>query len=1540
VERSVAMVVAALAVLKAGGALVALDPAYPKERLATIIEDAGLTVLLTDDSLLQQFPRHTGIALCVDAEAEPFPDESSDNPVVGVAPDNPMYAIYTSGSTGQPKGILVPHRAFANLLAWQMEQSRLGPGVKTVQFSTFGFCVSFQEIFSTWCSEGTLVLADEMTRRDMGGLGTFLEAEGIERLHLPYAALKHLAEAASGTAALPSRLREVITAGEQLRVTPTVRELFARLPACSLHNQYGASETHVVSSLALTGDPEAWPAIPAVGRIISNVQIHLLDGMLQPVPVGVRGEMYAGGSCMPRAYLKDPVLTAQKMVPDPYSQAPGARLYRAGDLGRYAADGRIEYLGRIDGQVKVRGFRVELGEVETVLARHPQVRDAAVVAMAAHDGQRLVAYVVPEEEGRLPVDELRAHLKQVLPEHMIPSVFLEMAALPLNANGKLDQAALPRPESFDQKVSTVYMAPRTPAEEVLAGLWAEVLGVERVGTLDSFFELGGHSLLATQVVSRARRVFGIDLPLRALFEAPTVRDLAVRVELLQRRGLKPDAPPLVPLPRTGDLPLSFAQERLWFLDRFEPGTAVYNLPLAIRLEGPLDAAALAASLGEIVRRHEALRTVFPARDGRPVQRVAPAAPFVLPRVDLSGLGPAALAEARRLAAEDAQRPFELDRGPLFRPLLLLLSADGGHHVLLATLHHIVSDGWSMGVFFRELTALYGAFRAGRPSPLAELPVQYADFARWQRQWLAGEALAAEVAYWRRLQDLPPLLDLPTDHPRPGVRRAGGATLSFSLPGDLAAALHELAQGSAATLFMVLLAGYQLLLARLSQQDDLAVGTPIANRNRLEIEGLIGYFVNTLVLRASTAENPRFRQLLEQVRGETLSAYAHQDLPFEKLVDELAPERNLAYTPLFQAMFVFQNVPLDDGADVLPGLALSPFGAPGNTAKFDLTLTLEEKDAGLAGALEYSTDLFEETTMRRLLGHFERLLGRIVAEPEAPVWSLPFLSAQELHQLLAEWSGGGAGGVRAASLPARFAGIVADVPDAVAAVLGDAVLSYGELDRRARRLARRLLAQGVRPGDRVGLCAERGLEMVAAILGILQAGGAYLPLDPAQPRERLLFLLADAQAPFVLAGAAPLTALGGLAGYGGEVLVLERCCLEAEAETDGAEAPWPAVAVAAEWLAYVIYTSGSTGQPKGVVVTHGNVLRLFEATEPWFGFGPSDVWTLFHSYTFDFSVWELWGALLYGGRLVVVPYLVSRSPQDFLRLVESQRVTVLNQTPSAFRNLVAVERETGEHGAGQTLRWVIFGGEALEPRSLGPWFEAHGDERPRLVNMYGITETTVHVTYRPMVRADAESGAGSRIGGPIPDLSVHVLDRFGQPVPIGVAGELYVGGEGVAAGYLERPALTAERFVPDSWGGGAGRRLYRSGDLVLWRATGELEYRGRIDHQVKVRGFRIELGEIESALAQHPGVGEAAVLMRDDGGDQRLVAYVTGAAGAAPRVEELRAHLKERLPEYMVPAAFVELAALPLTPNGKLDRRALPAPGAARPELGEGYVAPR
>jgi amino acid adenylation domain-containing protein len=1516
-ERSLDLVVALYGVLKAGGAYVPVDPGYPADRIAYMLEDATAPVLLTQAALVERLPAApAGTAvLALDAMADELAAESGTAPGAAIAPSQLAYMIYTSGSTGRPKGAMNEHRGIVNRLLWMQEAFGLGARDVVLQKTPFSFDVSVWEFFWPLQTGAVLEVARPEGHKDPAYLADLIERARVTTLHFVPSMLQVFLEQ-PGLDIQCASVRRVICSGEALPYDLTER-CFARLPKAELHNLYGPTEAAV--------DVSHWPCVRdevrrlvPIGRPIANTRLYVLDPRGEPCPVDVPGELHIGGVQVGRGYHGRPDLTAERFVADPFAGTAEARMYRTGDLARWLADGTIEYLGRLDHQVKVRGFRIELGEIEAAIGAMPDVREAAVVARQDSPGDvRLVGYLVPAGERPVDVAALRAALGRVLPDYMVPSAFVALEALPLSPSGKVDRKALPAPEAG--ATAREYVAPRTPSEELVAGVWRQVLKLERVGVHDSFFELGGHSLLATQVVARLREAFGTDIPLRLVFESPNLAALAAAAELTARETHGTAMPAIVPAPRDGELPLSFAQQRLWFLDQLEPGSALYNNPTAIRLTGALDAAALERTLAEIVRRHEALRTTFGAAEGRPVQVIAAESPEpVLHHVDLTALpSESREAEAMRLAALEARRPFDLAGGPLFRVTLYRLGETD--HLAMLVMHHIVSDGWSMGVMVREIAALYSAFAGGRAegvSPLPPLPIQYADYAAWQRGWLQGEALERQVSYWRKqLAGAPPLLELPTDRPRPAVQSFRGATRWFRLPAALSRELGALSQREGVTLFMTLLAGWQALLSRYSGQTDVSVGTPIANRTRAELEGLIGFFVNTLVLRTDLSGSPSFRELLGRVRETALGAYAHQDLPFETLVEAVQPTRDLKHTPLFQVMFVLDNSPRDPV--VLDGLTLAPVEAESGVSRFDMTLLATETADGLAGSVQYSTDLFDASTIDRMLGHWERLLAAVAADPARPVSSIPLLDDAERAQVVGAWNHTAAPFAAERCAHEIVAAHAALRPDAEALRFEGRSVSYGELDARANRLAHHLRSLGVEPDSLVGVCAERSPELIVALLAAMKAGGAYLPLDPAYPADRLRFMLEDAKPAVLLTteqagGALPATGVPTFR-------------LDADAHLLAAlPTTTPDTTASPESLAYVIYTSGSTGRPKGALLEHQGLANLVGAQRRLFGIEPGRRVLQFASPSFDASVWETFMALGNGATLVLAPRDVLASPEELAGVLRREAVTTVTLPPSMLRNLS--DRDL------TALDTIIVAGERCPRELVERWAPGR-----RFFNAYGPTETTVCATVAQCDPSDLRSPS---IGRPLPNVTAHVLDTAMQPVPVGVPGELWVGGVALARGYHDRPELTAERFVPDPFSDDVTARLYRTGDLVRRRADGEIEFLGRVDEQVKIRGFRIELGEVESALAAHPGVREAVALAREDApGEQRLVAYLVAADGAELSVGELRGFLRERLPEFMVPSVFVPVDAIPLTPNGKVDRRALPAPDGARTDLQRPYVAP-
>ena len=1500
-ERTPDMLVAVLGVLKSGAAYVPLDPSHPRERLELILEAAKPQTVITE----------LGRAVAPSPAKQGRAGEGASL----------AYILFTSGSTGRPKGVQIPHRALINFLLSMAREPGLEPSDTLLAVTTLSFDIAGLELLLPLIVGARAEIATreeasdaELLKTRLAGATVMQATPATWRMLLDAGWEGGDIKALCGGEALPSDLAA--------RLLPRV---------ASLWNMYGPTETTIWSATRRVAHAKEGASI-AVGGAIANTQLYVLDRRLQPVPVGVAGELCIGGEGLARGYLDAPDLTAERFVPDPFA---GGRMYRTGDLVRWRPDGTLEFLGRIDFQVKVRGFRIELGEIEISLAAHPAVRQA----VAGLRGDRLVAWFVADGENTEA--GLREHLKGRLPEFMIPSAFVMLEAFPLTPSGKVDRRTLPEPGLAAGRRHLATVAPRGPVEELIAGIWCELLRVDRVGSDDSFFELGGHSLLATQLVSRLRRVFGVELPVRQLFEAPTLSRLAGRVQAARAGGGEAIASPIPRRSHPRPPRLSFGQERLWFLDRLIPGSAAYNISVALRLSGDLRVPALSAALDEVVRRHEVLRTTFRQSGGEPRQAIAPELRLPLPVLDLRDLPEAEReAEALRRLALEAERPFDLELGPLVRALLLRVGRDEWRGALV--LHHIVADGWSTDVLVREMGVLYGTCMAGEPSSLPELSIQYADFAEWQRERLQGEWLGAQMAWWReRLAGVPPLLELPADRPRPAVQRYRGRDLRQELSSDLVLSLAAFCRAEGATFFMGLLTGFAALLQRYTGRADVVVGTPVAGRDREELEGLIGLFLNSLALRVGLAGDPGFGEALARTRETVLGAFANQELPFEKLVDELAPQRNLSHAPVYQVMLVLQNPSGDTLA--LPGVELSRIALAGSTSKLDLTLNAQEEGGRLRVRWLYNSDLFDAATISRLSGHLEQFLSAALAEPGRRLAELALLTPAEERQVR-EWNATARPYPADVCLHELIAAQAARTPDRPAVAFEGTTLSYGELDAAARRLARRLADLGVGPDVPVAVFAERSLEMVVALLGVLQAGGAYLPVDPDYPADRVAWMLSDSGVPVILAQGRLLDRLPeGLPEHGGRVISL-----------DGAAAISPAGAtepglsrlpnVEPSNLAYVIYTSGSTGRPKGTMNSHRGIVNRLLWMQEQYGLTAGDSVLQKTPFSFDVSVWEFFWPLMTGARLVVARPGGHQDPGYLVETIVSQGITTLHFVPSmlqVFLGAPGVERCA-------SLRRVVCSGEALPPDLSHRFQERFPAGAAGLHNLYGPTEAAVDVTYWPCGRE--EGRASVPIGYPVANTQIRLLDANLQMVPAGVPGELHIGGVQLARGYLARPELTAEKFIPDPFGE-PGARLYKTGDLARYLPhgpggpDGAVDFLGRIDHQVKVRGLRIELGEIEAALAAHPAVREAVVLARSGGaalGDVSLAAYVTLTGGsAAPALAELRAALARHLPEHMLPSALVVLEALPLSPNGKADRKALariaPEAAAGGPA---GSVAPR
>lgn len=1506
-EWSFDAVVAALAVLKAGGAYVPVDPASPPERLSYILEDSAAVAILTREVFAENLTSPWLQVISMDAEQDLWRHEDSSPPPSSVEPANLAYVLYTSGSTGKPKGVQVTHAGITAVSRAMRTTTPFTSSTRAFQYVSLMWDTATLQLMLVLGAGGSLVLHSAPSRLTNAELLAECERSAVNTLVIPPTALHPLCEdVAKGTVAMPAGIRLLMSGGEIPNPSRIRAFATAAGPLCYI-NAYGPTEASVNVTAFVSPPGAAWlenlSSIPA-GAVLPGVSVHILDRDLHSVPLGTYGEICIGGEGVARGYLNRPDLTAEVFLPDPFSSKYGARLYRSGDRGRLLPSGDLDFLARVDDQVKIRGTRIEPGEIEAALREAVPVSECFVEARAdANSDIQLLAFVVPKGNAPFDVAAARAGLQRRLPEVMIPSAFIAIDKLPRTAGGKIDREALRAYRVVSRPADEVHVAPRNPMEEIVAGLWARVLHREAIGVTDDFFEIGGHSLAATHLISTLREVLQLDLPLSMIFELPTVGAFAAAATRLQDSGAAP-LDPLQPAPRDKPLAVSFGQERLWILAEMSPLSPAYNMIAAIDLNEPIDPDVLKHSFVELRRRHAVLRSIYPARDGRPAYLVQSADAKGFEFVDLTALAePARLGACENLMRETVQRPFDLSAGPLTRAALFQLAPD--RFRILLVVHHIAADGWSMHIIRNEFPDIYRAFSAGQPSPLPELPLQYSDFSAWQRTQVEQGRFAHQLAYWRRqLGGSPRLVTLPPDRPRSDVLHQAGADFSWNFPHELADVLRARAVSESVTPFMVLAAALAVALGRYAHIEDVAIGVPVSGREALAAQRLVGFFVNTIVLRCDLSGAFSIRELLRRVRKIALDGWANQDLPFERVVQELRPERSPGQSPLFQVMLSYQHT--DAAGDSETANRVPDTGA----ALFDLCVSVADNGRDLACTVQYSAQMYEASTIERFSLYWRSLLTAMIeSDPLARVHELALIDVQERRQILAR------GAARADASPATrclhewFEDSVRRWPQRIAVSCAGHSLTYAELDVAANRLAARLRSAGVRPEAVVGVSLERSPELIVALLAVLKAGGAYLPLESSLPVERRRWMIQDAGALCVVSdGSAPAKDYTGL--------------LVVNINPDRAQEippPGPGV-VQPSNLAYVLYTSGSTGRPKGVMVEHRQVSRLFAITQAGMAFSEEDVWTLFHSFGFDFSVWEIFGALLYGARLVIVPAAAARSPRDFSELLEREQVTILNQTPSAFWQLVAQTPRLPSF-----IRLVVFGGESLNANRLGQWMRAQ-ERPPRMVNMFGITETTVHVTAID-IHADDPAHGASPIGAQLADLELYLLDGGLNPVSTGVPGEICVGGAGLARGYRNKPALTAERFVPNPFGGG---RLYRSGDLGRYLADGSLEHLGRIDHQVKIRGFRIELGEIETVIASYPTVRDCVVLPHEYGeGDTRLVAYVSGLARESENAE-LRSHLQERLPEYMVPAALIDVPGLPLTANGKLDRAALPDPARYTP----------
>jgi len=1505
VERSLDMVVGILGVLKAGGAYVPIDPNYPQDRISYMLEDTAAQIVLTskagNEKLIGTIPVQ---AIELDVDKHEIEEENSSNLEVVISPKQLAYVIYTSGSTGQPKGVMIEHGSLVNYLVnSKTHYINEGDG-KTGSFIhlSYTFDASLTAMFMPLITGKNVVIGSKAA-------GDVFTDNNLEK-YAPYDFIKITP---SHLDLLPKAFKnneggwltgKLVVGGEALRLSQ-LESIIKEGIEVEVVNEYGPTEATVGSSVygfSTTGEHAFVQNEVPIGKPISNARIHILSGNNELAPIGVIGEICVGGAGVARGYLNRSELTAEKFIKDPFAKEENSRLYKTGDLGRWLADGNIEYLGRKDDQVKIRGYRMELGEIESVLNQSELVSQGVVLAKEdSSGGKRLVGYVVPQ--GMFDKQAVQDYLDTKLPEYMVPATWVALERLPMTPNGKVDRKALPDPEG--PSASGAYMAPRSETERMLAGIWQELLEVEKVGMTDDFFDLGGHSLLAIRLISAIRKAFGMELQINEVFNYPTIEGLGAYLDAQSKVSLVPG---IVAGDRPGYIPLSFSQERLWFIDRLE-GSVQYHLPAVLRLKGRLNSGALEQTLRAIINRHEVLRTVIVEHEGQGYQQIKASDDWRLGITEAIAGGEAGL---RSYIGGLITKPFDLSGDYMLRAELIKLTEDD--HILVVTMHHIASDGWSRSILVKEVTALYEGYAANRPADLPSLAVQYADYSIWQRGYMQGEVMTEKLSYWRaKLAGVSPL-QLPADYTRPPVQRSLGATLSFGIKAELSRQIQVLSHRQGTTLYMTLLAAFKVLLYRYSGQEDICVGTPVAGRGQQELEGLIGFFINTLALRSRVRGDKPFRALLQEVKTTTLEAYGHQEVPFEKVVEAVEKERDMSRSPLFQVLFSLENTP-EVPELKLGELSLAAENQEHTTSKFDLSFMLRETSAGIQGTVEYSTDLYREGTIARMIGHYTHLLGSVVATPEQEAGRLGMLSAAEEAAIRMGFNATAAAYPTDKSVVELFEEQVKRNPEATALVYADQALSYEELNERSDQLARYLQKQGVKSGTLVPICMERSLEMVVGMLGILKAGGAYVPVDPEYPSDRIRYMLEDTGATLVLSNQANREKLPGSSPV--QIIELDGDWQEIEKEK-GSHAK---ADISPNHLAYVIYTSGSTGRPKGVMIEHQGLANLVGWHNQEYEVREESKATAMAGVGFDAFGWEIWPYLSAGASILIIDDDTRLSAAALWAIFTEKGITHSFISTAMVPEFVDTTRQK----AG-SIKYLLTGGDKLPGINLG-------GISYKLVNNYGPTENTVVATSYIVT----EGGKTPPIGKPISNTQIYILSDENELAPVGVTGEITIGGSSLARGYLNNAELTAEKFISDPFDEEAGARLYKTGDLGRWLPDGNIEYMGRKDDQVKIRGYRIELGEIESVLNQGGMIKQGVILVKEDtNGNKRLVGYAV-PQGTFDR-QAIQNYLSTKLPEYMVPATWVEMESLPLTPNGKIDRKALPDPGLT--DMAAGYVAPR
>ncbi|MBE7122189.1 non-ribosomal peptide synthetase [Bacillus cereus] len=1517
-NRSIDLFISWLGVIKAGGAYLPIDPEYPEDRIQYMISDSGAKILLTQKDWKHSLTKyHPSV---IDLDDRLIDEESTENISNTETSDSLAYIIYTSGSTGKPKGVAVSQKAIVRIVC-QTNYINITPSDIIAQISNASFDAITFEVWGALLNGAKLVIANQNIIFSPQDFADWLIKSRSTTMFITTALFNRMVQERPD---IFNSLQNLLFGGEA--VDPKwVRESLKHGAPKRLLHVYGPTENTTFTTWYLIQQVAEEATTIPIGSPISNTQIYVLDNCMQPVPIGVSGELYIGGDGLARGYWNRPELTKEKFVPNPFSEDPNSRLYKTGDLVRYLPDGNIEFLGRIDHQVKIRGFRIELGEIEEVLKQHEAIKEAVVIVREDIPGdKRLVGYVTSKDE-TISVSAIQEFLKEKMPKYMVPSAIVCMDILPLTPNGKIDKSVLPKPNQ--REVLSEYVPPRNEIEELLVNVWKEVLNIDQVGVYDNFFELGGHSLLAIQVISRLFKELQLNLSIDVMFKCTTVNDLAKELE---RKMKVEQMEPILKIEKVflneADLLPSFSQQGLWFIDQFDPGSSAYNIPFSFRFTGSLDLEVLKQSLSTIVKRHEVLRSVFTKSDGQPKLTIVPFNEVDFCIIDLKEVSKEKKeTQAMKLIQQEASKPFDLVKGPLFRFGVICLTDQ--EHLVYINIHHIVFDGWSLSVFMNELEVLYKAYLDSEPSILPELSIQYIDYAYWQRRWSEGKEFNKQLSYWKKqLSGELPNLQLPTNRLCSKRQTASGANYKFKLSSTLSDQLKLWSRQEGITLNMTLLAAFKVLLFKYTGQKDLLVGTPIAGRNREEIEKLIGFFVNTLLIRTNLNGNPTFKEFLNQVRDVCLEAYSNQDVPFEKVVEELNPERHVRQSTFFEVMFIHQNMPVK--YIDLPKLKVESIDIGKEVTKFDLTMITQEEEGFIVGEIVYDCELFDTYMIKRMAGHYQQLLELILENPFNKVDTLSMVTEAEREQLVVEWNKTETEYPNDKCIHELFEEQVEKSPNSIAVEFESQTFTYQELNNCANQLAHFLREHGVKAETLVGICMEKSIDMVIGILGILKAGGYYLPLDPSHPKDRLKHMVEEADPKLIISQQSLSEKCRHF--YVGKVLCVNEKSIQLKKKSNLIKVTTP------ESLAYVYYTSGSTGKPKGIVNIHKGVVNYLSFLSNAYHISDSDIVLQLASFSWDAAIRDTLKPLTVGAKLVLISENDSKDPNIILSKIEDCKITcILSIIPARLKTLTSTYKNSNCN----SVRLILVSGEMLTKQVVEHTYRAF--KNALISNQYGPTECTLTTSFFPIDPQKDFRKENISVGRPIDNMQIYLLDEYLQPVPVGVIGGIYIGGVGVTKGYLNQPELTASRFIQNPFDKKSDSYIYKTGDLACYLPDGNIELLGRSDRQVKIRGFRVELDELEGLLEKNPKIVTAIVVVKQDKNrDNLLICYIHSHDCTDITVSELHQYLSDFVPNYMIPSHFILIDSIPLTTNGKIDRRALPDVDPNKLKLKMNYVEPR